>query len=911
MIQRNLPNIPRTANIPKGRNPSVTNITNQASKEEADKILNKIKSGEITKWEQIPEQYRQYFNQSEVNNYVTQASQVANYEKEIGEWKLAQKLVLKGKSWIASDNPSLRKKVREILNDRDGAIEKQLNELGNKYNLNYIELGKIQNLWKQGKEAQIEIKNTDGNNKYMSHPEQRVSEQIMNYAKTKIGEGIDLWKQSKQTEIQAGNQFMSYAKPKVIKFKEDLNKGNTKEFNKFKEGGWKEDVKNYSKKIYEGLEKINKNQKVKWIKEKWLANKEREIEMGKKIDSYIKPIAKKTWNYINKDYIAETNARNRALKEYKEGTPEYEQKYIEEYSKQKLANDIQNLIIGSLTGVPKINAKQLKSGKSYVYTRQPEINYIEIQNPVIKGGKEDVYSMYRIYGEQRPPKLEWKTSEGIIANKNIKSIPQKYKITQTFKPVKYGEPVEVFSNVKGSKNYQIDRLEGWSDIIDKNELNQLSKENKYLLRNTLTRGKKYIPYENTKQLSKLMSDNREYTLGWVKRRDLGVMNREKGTKGWIDSIKKKEVTGKSTESYDTATSMKLKGETDAYETYTGRTYFRDSTLPRQRLRQKTPYMKGTVRRYKEPIVIDDGISDITIYRPNPSKRTPLSATFQKQEQVLKTAPKPLIKPEKLSKYVLEEEGKSINLKGTELKNGNNNIHSRLSSGIISSNNIRTDNMGNSFNSGYSKAIQDLSQTKTAKAEQSRENTKQFENLVSKNEQKNITKNIEKEVSRYLQRPLTKQEQKLVQKQLQKQLQKITTKNPPRNPPKIIPEKPRNPRGYDGELGFISKSKEKKGAYIPVMITEDGSQIYGNPYETYEEAVNEGAIQTDEEFPNQFMIKKDEVPNYKIRKGRSNAPIYKFENRNGIFYERKKYKKDKGRERSSFNWTNYITSSSKF
>jgi len=102
------------------------------------------------------------------------------------------------------------------------------------------------------------------------------------------------------------------------------------------------------------------------------------------------------------------------------------------------------------------------------------------------------------------------------------------------------------------------------------------------------------------------------------------------------------------------------------------------------------------------------------------------------------------------------------------------------------------------------------------------------------------------------------------------------------------------------------SKRQRQAYLPVMLTNNDEQIIGEPFETYDEAVNEGEINTDKEYPEKFVIKKGRVPEYKIKKGRQSNSKYKFRRQGGVFIEKKKYTKDKYKEKNNNDWLKYLS-----
>jgi hypothetical protein len=107
----------------------------------------------------------------------------------------------------------------------------------------------------------------------------------------------------------------------------------------------------------------------------------------------------------------------------------------------------------------------------------------------------------------------------------------------------------------------------------------------------------------------------------------------------------------------------------------------------------------------------------------------------------------------------------------------------------------------------------------------------------------------------------------------------------------------------GQRLVIPISTKQEDAFVPVMVTDDDEYIFGEPYETYKGAVEEGQISTDEEFPKKFIIKKIKVPKNRIKKARASRRGYKFHRSKGTYYEKKRYTNDKSKEGRSgrFNW----------
>ncbi len=93
-----------------------------------------------------------------------------------------------------------------------------------------------------------------------------------------------------------------------------------------------------------------------------------------------------------------------------------------------------------------------------------------------------------------------------------------------------------------------------------------------------------------------------------------------------------------------------------------------------------------------------------------------------------------------------------------------------------------------------------------------------------------------------------------------------------------------------------------------MVTENNEHIKGRYYETQKGAMSEGMISTDEYPPKKFIIKQGLIPKARIKMGRDTYNAYKFNQRKGTYYEKKRYVNDKSGERSgkgNFNWMRYL------
>ena len=106
---------------------------------------------------------------------------------------------------------------------------------------------------------------------------------------------------------------------------------------------------------------------------------------------------------------------------------------------------------------------------------------------------------------------------------------------------------------------------------------------------------------------------------------------------------------------------------------------------------------------------------------------------------------------------------------------------------------------------------------------------------------------------------------------------------------------------------VMTSRHQKTAWQPIMFDNNGRYIEGDYFETYNGAVSEGMIATDELPEKSFSVRPVKVPESLIKKARNAKNQYKFALRNGVYRERNKFTRDRPRE-SNFNWMGYLRAS---
>jgi len=264
--------------------------------------------------------------------------------------------------------------------------------------------------------------------------------------------------------------------------------------------------------------------------------------------------------------------------------------------------------------------------------RKPE--FFEFQTGKVIDGKTNVISNYKIIEEKTPPLILPSKSGGYL-NPIIKE--PTYQIIKNVNPIKNSNPILTL-RTSGGHVGNLDIISGNSKPLSLAEFNKLPKQDKYILQKIAER--KTGIAVSLKNVPKILSEG-ERTQGNILKYRIGKIN-----------IKNKELRllepktlGKTTTQFKTINDFKQVAETKDYKMFTGYTYFKDVTKPFSRASGEVPRIKGTILIKKN--MESTGGTDVRFLQPANIKKTPLSKTFQKSQDIFvspKNIPKSIKKP---------------------------------------------------------------------------------------------------------------------------------------------------------------------------------------------------------------------------------------------------------------------------
>lgn len=107
------------------------------------------------------------------------------------------------------------------------------------------------------------------------------------------------------------------------------------------------------------------------------------------------------------------------------------------------------------------------------------------------------------------------------------------------------------------------------------------------------------------------------------------------------------------------------------------------------------------------------------------------------------------------------------------------------------------------------------------------------------------------------------------------------------------------------MSIVPESKYKETAFRPVIVNDDGSLIIGDNFKNKAQAINEGAIATDELPSKKFYIEIVNENPKDIKTGREYKNWNRFTESNGVHYEKRQYWNNRPRE-SNFNWMGILS-----
>ncbi len=325
---------------------------------------------------------------------------------------------------------------------------------------------------------------------------------------------------------------------------------------------------------------------------------------------------------------------------YIKGTPEYEAAVQDLANRISLGRNIESsallLVAGGIGKAPKeikFNLRKLK---------EPE--FFEVQRPLIVNGKETTLSSYLIKTEVKPPQAIMKASSkgGLLGIDDFLTIKYpKYEYTRTIMPI-VGKGKAITLTTKTTKFGKISVLSGDSVPRTLSELEKLPKVEQFLWQRLAENVAGGRPI-SLKNVPSILSKDIQLTKAYIKQFNLGEIRKGKDA---VDiSLLTSKTLGKRVTSFETVSKFKTIKETEEFDILTGRVIYKDVTKPFARAAGKTPGMKGTILKIKEPIIVGEE-TGITVYRAAGGAKTPLQDTFK---QLLVETPKPVPKVVKVPK----------------------------------------------------------------------------------------------------------------------------------------------------------------------------------------------------------------------------------------------------------------------
>lgn len=286
----------------------------------------------------------------------------------------------------------------------------------------------------------------------------------------------------------------------------------------------------------------------------------------------------------------------------------------------------------------------------------------EVQQTVIKNGKETVYSNLKITGERTPPMevvktTQYRINKGWSPKELIEVIPaKKFVIKSVGGPVPINKPYlaakyNLGISGKAYKNVGLSEISGTSQQFKPAlELGNLNPTERYALSKFMQRqtGKP------VKLSSKLFDVNTELTATNIRQYTYGKINPK-------TSMFTPTTAGKSTSRSFGVSKDILASETPEFQVFKSTTEFKDITNPLARASGKTQALKGTIVRVKEPIVFDTTQKNLGLDLKAP-KKTSWSSTFGPQQTVQENIPqllKPTINIKPTGKTILSTPSKTI------------------------------------------------------------------------------------------------------------------------------------------------------------------------------------------------------------------------------------------------------------
>ena len=229
---------------------------------------------------------------------------------------------------------------------------------------------------------------------------------------------------------------------------------------------------------------------------------------------------------------------------------------------------LQSAVFLSFAGVKIPKLQQLK-----IPLRQArEPSFIEVQQPLIIGGKPTTISSFRITRETAPPTLVGTKAEGLLGGRIQ---PAKLEVTTT--PLKVIDKFPTLTlTTKGGRVGKLDIITGVSKPTGVESLGQLTPRQQFLFQRFAEArvGGRPVALKN---IPKVLKKDLEFDLGQLQAVKLGRVDIGKQPTG-SDLLPTKQA-GKRITRFETLSQFEKVGKTDQFDVFRGVTFFKDVTKP--------------------------------------------------------------------------------------------------------------------------------------------------------------------------------------------------------------------------------------------------------------------------------------------------------------------------------------------
>ncbi len=310
-----------------------------------------------------------------------------------------------------------------------------------------------------------------------------------------------------------------------------------------------------------------------------------------------------------------------------EGTPEFQVEVRRRTQQQLLGTQLQSALFFSFAGV------RSPVGRIRIPTRRVrEPSFVEFQQPIIARGRQDVFSAFEITREISPPTIVGTPSGGLIGG-IVK--PARVEITRTpFGTI--GDLPTVTLTTRGGRIGRLDILSGTVRPTGVQELGSLPRRQQFLFQRfaeITTQGRPVA----LARIPRVLREDLEFGLGDL--RSLKVGRIDIGTRPTTLDLFPPRQAGRRITRFETLGQFERVGVRDQFDIFRGQVLFKEVTRPFARATGRTPRLRGTIIRIREPVVIGEDLG-VQIFRPSGGARTPLDVTFATQQVSIPKVPIP-------------------------------------------------------------------------------------------------------------------------------------------------------------------------------------------------------------------------------------------------------------------------------